>query len=111
MGAGYGDHDTMFSEAMRQVAERETRQSMLRVWLAMSAVWVAFWLLIAVLVAASSDIRYPFTAQIGVFAAVVVVPPAFVLVLGALSRVLFEALVLQRSGRPTSRRTSRPNWG
>jgi hypothetical protein len=101
----------MFSEAKRRVAERETRQSMLRVWLAMSAVWVAFWLLIAALVAASSDIRYPFAAQIGVFAAVMVAPPAFLLVFGAVTRVVFEALVLQRSGRPDSRGPSRQNWG
>ena len=70
----------------------ETRLAMLRVWMALSAVWVAFWLMIAALVALTTEtsnlpLRLP-----GLVALIAVTPPIALLGVGAMSRWIFEAL-------------------
>lgn len=70
----------------------DTRQSMIRVWMALSAVWVAFWLLIAVIVLATVEMRYPLADEVGLFPLIVLTPPLALLGLGALARYSFEIL-------------------
>lgn len=69
----------------------ETRRSMIRVWLAISAVWTAFWLVIAALVAASSGSLFALPNEIGLFALIVLLPPLALLTLGTLGHLLVEA--------------------
>lgn len=73
------------------VGGREARKSLLRVWLAISATWVSFWLLIAlaVLVTATAS-RDPFIEQFPTFAAIVLVPPLVLLAVGTLGRLAVE---------------------
>ena len=79
-------------------AGSEARQSMIRVWLALSAVWVAFWLLIAGIVLAAVEMQYPLAEELGSFASIVLVPPLALLGLGAIVRWTFE--LLSRAGPP-----------
>jgi hypothetical protein len=79
------------SEAKTETAVGETRQSMIRVWLAISAVWVAFWLALASLVVFAGAGAGP--DEIGLFALIVTTPPLAFLALGALSRWIFETLL------------------
>lgn len=76
------------SEAKAGTAAVETRQSMIRVWLAISAVWVAFWILLATLVTFTGASAGQ--ADVGLFALIVTTPPLAVLVLGALMRWIVE---------------------
>ena len=69
----------------------ETRQSLIRVWLVISAVWVAFWLMIATTMLAASG-RGPFAEELSLFSLIVLAPPFFLLAIGASARLLFEAL-------------------
>jgi len=80
------------SESAVTAAGAETRQSMIRVWLAISAVWVAFWLLIAAVIGVAIQQGSPFEADLNVFALIVLTPPLALLALGASARLLFEAL-------------------
>jgi hypothetical protein len=80
----------------------ETRQSMLRVWMAISAVWVAFWLLIAAVVMVAAELHPPFADEFGSYAAIVLLPPLAFLMLGALARWTFEAA--SRAGGERSNR-------
>lgn len=70
----------------------DTRQSMIRVWMALSAVWVAFWLLIAGIVWLTVGTRYPFTDELAAFSLIVLIPPIALLGIGALARWTFEML-------------------
>ena len=79
------------------VGEIDARQSMIRVWMALSAVWVAFWLLIAAIVFATVGARYAVFEELGPFAMIVLTPPLALLGLGATGRWLFEALARARS--------------
>jgi hypothetical protein len=72
------------------MAERETRKSLIRVWLAISAVWVAFWLLIATTVLAAAATRNPFVAQLPIFSIIVLAPPLALLGIGAAARFFLE---------------------
>ena len=81
------------------VAEGETRQSMIRVWMAISAVWVAFWLSIALIVFANVEFRYPLTDELAPFSLIVLTPPIALLVLGAVGRWAFE-LFARLAGQP-----------
>jgi len=71
-------------------AGTETRQSMIRVWMAISAVWVAFWLLTAGVAVAAVEMRVPIEDQLGLFSLIVITPPLALLALGAAGRLLFE---------------------
>ena len=79
----------------------ETRQSMIRVWMALSAVWVGFWLLIAALVLATVELRYPLSDELGPFSAIVLTPPLALFALGVTLRWVFEA-TLRAVGRQRS---------
>jgi len=69
----------------------ETRKSLIRVWLAVSAVWVAFWLLTATTVFAAATTRNPFVEEFGTFSAIVLTPPLALLAIGIFARLLVEA--------------------
>ncbi len=69
----------------------ETRKSLIRVWLAVSAVWVAFWLLTATTVFAAAATRNPFVEEFGIFSAIVLTPPLALLAIGVFVRFLVEA--------------------
>jgi hypothetical protein len=82
-----------------QTAVLEARQSMIRVWLAISAVWVAFWLIIAALVLAAFKPFNPLVIQLGIFALIVATPPFVLFAVGAVSRWIFETVTLRRKVR------------
>ena len=86
------------SDTSIAMAIGESRQAMIRVWLAISAIWVAFWLCIAALIATAGAAAVPFTSELPLFALIVMFPPLVLLALGALSRLAFEAL-FRRPGR------------
>lgn len=78
-------------------AVAETRQSMLRVWMAISGVWVAFWLIIAGLMLTTLKPYDPFLVQFGIFALIVATPPFVLLAIGATLRWLFETICLPKT--------------
>ena len=80
------------------IAEGETRQAMIRVWMAISAIWVFFWLCIAALILGTGEMSGPLTSQLRLFALIVLTPPVALLTLGALCRCAFE-LIFQRRCR------------
>ena len=89
-------------------AGSQTRQSMIRVWMALSAVWVAFWLVIAAIIFAAVDIRQPLADELGTFSVIVLTPPLALLAVGAAVRWAFEAL--SRAAAPRSLpKSSSPN--
>jgi hypothetical protein len=63
---------------------------MLRVWMAISAVWVTFWLALAILVLSAVDTRSPFTEEFASYALIVIIPPLSLLAFGMLGRLVFE---------------------
>jgi hypothetical protein len=71
---------------------REARQSLFRVWLAISAVWVSFWLLIAGVAVAAVQMRNPLLGQLNAFSLIVALPPIVLLAAGVLCRFLCQAL-------------------
>jgi hypothetical protein len=80
------------SETSVALAEGETRQAMIRVWMAISAIWVAFWLCIAALIAVTGEMAGPLTSQLRLFALIVMMPPVVLLALGVAFRWAFETL-------------------
>jgi hypothetical protein len=91
------------SEASVSAAAAESRQSMIRVWLAISAVWVAFWLFIALIALAAVEVRFSLSHELGPFSLIVLLPPLALFGLGAIGRWTFEttarALVRVRAHR------------
>ena len=84
------------SETSMVMGGDETRQAMVRVWMAISAIWVTFWLSIA-LVALTAGVANPFANDLRLFSVIVMAPPVGLLVLGATFRLLFEALFRKRA--------------
>ena len=78
------------------VAGLEARQAMLRVWMAISATWVAFWIAIATLILVTGEMTDPAATQLRLFALIVIAPPLVLLALGALFRLGFEVLFHRR---------------
>lgn len=78
------------SEVEGTLTANEARQAMVRVWMAISAVWVAFWLLIATLFATAVELRYPFDDDLGWFGLIILGPPLALLAIGVLARWAFE---------------------
>jgi hypothetical protein len=74
------------------VAEGETRQAMMRVWMAISAIWVAFWLSMAALIAVAAEMTVPLAGNLGLFALIVLSPPIALLAVGTALRWGFEML-------------------
>jgi hypothetical protein len=74
------------------VAENDTRQAMVRVWMAISAIWVAFWLSMAALIAVTAEMTVPFAGKLGLFALIVLTPPLTLLAVGTALRWAFEML-------------------
>jgi len=79
------------SDTSWSIAGGETRQAMIRVWMAISAIWVAFWLGIA-LVVVGTGVANPFADRLSLFALIVMAPPLALLLLGAGARLTFEFL-------------------
>jgi hypothetical protein len=77
----------------------EARQSMLRVWMAISAIWVTFWLTIAAIVLTTFEPHNPLVIQVGIFSLIVATPPFVLLAIGAASRWIFETVTLRNSSR------------
>jgi hypothetical protein len=70
----------------------ETRLAMFRVWMAISGVWVVFWLLIAGIVLAADAPIGPLADRLDLIAIITLLPPLVFLALGMLVRCLFEAI-------------------
>ena len=85
------------SETNVAVAEVETRQSMIRVWMAISAIWIAFWLSMAALIVATGEMADPLSNQFRLFALIVMTPPLALFAIGALVRWTFETLFRKRN--------------
>jgi hypothetical protein len=81
------------SEASVRAAGTETRQSMIRVWLAISAVWVTFWLLIAAIALATVELRFSLSGEFWPFSLIVLLPPLLLFGIGAAARWLFDLAV------------------
>ncbi len=72
----------------------ETRQAMLRVWMAISAVWVTFWLsIVAIIVMTNTAMANPLLSRLDHVALVVVAPPLILLAIGTILRCGFEMFV------------------
>ena len=84
------------SNAGVAVAGLEARQAMIRVWMAISATWVAFWISIAALIVMTGEMSDPAAAQLRLFALIVIAPPVVLLSVGALFRLGFEFLFRRR---------------
>jgi hypothetical protein len=80
------------TDVAMEAAGVETRQAMLRVWMAISAVWVAFWISIAGIILMTGFIESPLFDRLNLVAAIVVTPPIVLLAVGALSRLIFETI-------------------
>lgn len=74
------------------VAAVEARQAMMRVWMAISAIWVAFWLSMAGLTFVTAEMTLALSNQFSLFAVIVLAPPLVLLVVGAVLRWGFEVL-------------------
>jgi hypothetical protein len=70
------------SEAGVRAEVSDARQCMFRFWMAISAVWLTFWLLIGGIVLLIVEIPYVFSPELGSFALVVAAPPAALLLIG-----------------------------
>ena len=79
------------SEASANAAGMETRQCLVRVWMAISAVWITFWLLIATTAVAAAEMQRSFADDLPTFAFILLAPPLGLLLLGIIGRSLFEA--------------------
>ena len=75
------------------VAEGEARQAMMRVWMAISAVWVAFWLCMAGLTFVTAEMTIALSNQLQLFALIVIAPPLALLAIGATFRWLVEGFL------------------
>ena len=89
------------SDTTAGAAGLEARQSMIRVWMALSAVWVGFWLLIAAIVLATVEMRYPLAHELGPFSAIVLTPPLALFIIGVTARLICGYLI--RAFRPQQR--------
>jgi hypothetical protein len=78
-----------------EAAALEARQSMIRVWLAISAVWITFWMLIAVVFAAfkADDLL---VIHFSAFSFIVMTPPLLLLAIGAASRLVVHTIAPSR---------------
>ena len=72
------------------VAEVEARQAMMRVWMAISSVWVAFWLCMAGLTFVTAEMTLALSNKLQLFALILIAPPVALLAIGAALRWLFE---------------------
>ena len=74
------------SDATVSASGGDARQSMIRVWMAISAIWIAFWLSIAAMVLATFEFGNPLGSQLRPYFLILALPPA----------VLFLAMLLCR---------------
>lgn len=81
-----------------RAAVLEARQSMLRVWMAISAIWVTFWIVMAALVVEALDPHNILIIDLSVCAVIAAVPPILLLAFGATVHLILEAIA-QRDRR------------
>jgi hypothetical protein len=82
----------MSNTRIAAVAAVEARQAMMRVWMAISAIWVAFWLCMAGLTFVTAEMTIALSNQFGLFALIVIAPPLILLAVGAALRWAFEVV-------------------
>jgi hypothetical protein len=80
------------SETTLDATGGETRVAMLRVWMAISAVWVAFWLSLAAITVLTEAVSNPLVARYDLLTLIVIAPPVTLLAIGTVSRLLFETV-------------------
>ena len=71
----------------------------MRVWMAISAIWVAFWLSMAALIAMAAEMTVPLDGKLGLFALIVLTPPLALLAVGSVLRWGFEIALPEASDR------------
>jgi hypothetical protein len=94
------------SDANVATAEGETRQAMIRVWMAISAIWIAFWLALAALIVATGEMADPLTNQFRLFALIVMTPPLVLFAIGGLVRWTVETRFRKRNDSRSTVRSS-----
>jgi len=82
----------MSNTRVAAVAAVEARQAMMRVWMAISAIWVAFWLSMAGLTFMTAEMTVALSNKLSLFAVIVIAPPLVLLAVGAALRWGFEIL-------------------
>lgn len=87
------------SERLAGNGEADARKSMIRVWMAVTAVWIAFWVGIAALIATTVDLYYPLSQQTGMIALILFGPPLALLAVGVTIRWIFETLAPAEESR------------
>ena len=70
------------SEAGVRAEISDARQCMFRFWMAISAVWLTFWLLIGGIALLIVEIPYALSPELGSFVLIVIAPPAALLLIG-----------------------------
>ena len=70
------------SEASVRAEVSDARQCMFRFWMAISAVWLTFWLLIGGIALLIVEIPYALSPELGSFVLIVIAPPAALLLIG-----------------------------
>ena len=83
----------------KTAAITEARQAMIRVWLTLSAIWVAFWLIIAAAVLTAIEPHNPLVIQLSLFLLILAAPPFVLFAVGAAGRFAFETLALRNRRR------------
>jgi sterol desaturase/sphingolipid hydroxylase (fatty acid hydroxylase superfamily) len=81
---------------------QDARQSMLRVWLAISSVWIGFWLAIAAIVVAAFGNAYDLIGTFTSFSVIVLAPPLALLLFGVAGCLIFECRTQDRRPRSNS---------
>ncbi len=80
------------SEMAIEAAGAETRQAMLRVWMAITAVWAAFWVSIAGLIVLTGLMPNPLIDSLHLVTLIVIAPPFVLLAIGTATRLTFELI-------------------
>lgn len=78
------------SEGSVAIGGADARKSMIRVWMAVTGIWVVFWMSIAALIAITLDLYYPFSQRTGMIALIILGPPLALLAIGVAGRWIFE---------------------
>ncbi len=92
------------SDVTVSVGGGDARQSMIRVWMAISAIWIAFWILIAAMVLATFGLSYSPGSQLQPYVLILALPPAALLVTMMFCRWAYVGLgaAMRRGGAPVT---------
>ena len=95
------------SDASVRADLSDARQCLIRFWMAISAVWLTFWLLIGGVVLLTVEIPSAYSAELGSFALIVLAPPLALLAIGTIGTFASQRMAdafcpeAERSRRPT----------